>query len=163
MEVPVPQGFQLIREVVSLSGERQAEVDGIPSATRRWSDVGPFLIAEQRQFTAQANAPAYSGDPTSMITPSLARRTSIGSERTSAMFDIVGQRRASQGRLRLMLSGSSPTTSLSADQLLERFAAGSARQRRSLIRSVESRARDLAEWGPDVMRPFDPSGHWAAG
>ncbi len=63
-----------------------------------------------------------------------------------------------------MLSGSSPTTSLTADQLIDRFAAGSARQRRSLIRTVESRASDLAELGPDVMGPFDPSGDdWAAG
>lgn len=63
-----------------------------------------------------------------------------------------------------MLSGPSPSTVLSADQLLQRFAQGSVRQRRSLIRTVEQRASDLAGLGPDLMAAFDPSGDdWAAG
>ena len=63
-----------------------------------------------------------------------------------------------------MLSRSSPTTSPSAEQLLDRFASGSVRQRRSLIPTVESRAGDLAELGPSLLRPFDPDGDdWAAG
>ena len=57
-----------------------------------------------------------------------------------------------------MLSRSSPTTSPSAEQLLDRFASGSVRQRRSLISTVESRAADLAELGPSLLRPFDPDG-----
>lgn len=63
-----------------------------------------------------------------------------------------------------MLSGSSPTTSLSAEQLLDRFAAGSARQRRSLISSIESRASDLAALGSSLLARFDPRGDdWAPG
>ena len=63
-----------------------------------------------------------------------------------------------------MLSGSSPSTTLSAEQLLERFAAGNPRQRRNLLRSVESRAAELAELGSALFQPFDPSGDdWAAG
>ena len=63
-----------------------------------------------------------------------------------------------------MLSGSSPTTTLSAEQLLDRFATGSARQRRNLIRSIESRVDELAALGPALFQPFDPGGDdWAIG
>ena len=80
------------------------------------------------------------------------------------MPDIVGQRRTSQGRLQSMLSGSSPATSLSPDQLLERFATGNPRQRRSLIKTVEARIGDLVELGDALLAPFDRAGDdWAAG
>jgi len=63
-----------------------------------------------------------------------------------------------------MLSGSSPSTSLSADQLLERFSSGSPRQRRALIPTLEARAADLAALGTAAMAPFDPKGDaWEAG
>ena len=63
-----------------------------------------------------------------------------------------------------MLSGSSPTTTLSAEQLLDRFATGSPRQRRNLIRSIESRVDELAALGPALFQPFDPGGDdWAVG
>ena len=63
-----------------------------------------------------------------------------------------------------MLSGSSPTTTLSAEQLLDRFATGSARQRRNLIGSIESRVDELAALGPALFQPFDPGGDdWAVG
>ena len=63
-----------------------------------------------------------------------------------------------------MLSGSSPTTTLSAEQLLDRFATGSARQRRNLIRSIESRVDELAALGPALFQPLDPGGDdWAVG
>ena len=63
-----------------------------------------------------------------------------------------------------MLSGSSPATSLSPDQLLERFATGNPRQRRSLIKTVEARIGDLVELGDALLAPFDRAGDdWAAG
>lgn len=63
-----------------------------------------------------------------------------------------------------MLSGSSPTSVLSAEQLLERFVEGNARQRRSLIRSVESRADELLQLGDGLLERFDrTSDDWAAG
>ncbi|MGB1415924.1 MAG: GUN4 domain-containing protein [Synechococcus sp.] len=63
-----------------------------------------------------------------------------------------------------MLSGSSPSTTLSPEQLLDRFATGSPRQRRNLIRSVESRIDELAALGPALLEPFDPKGDdWAVG
>ena len=63
-----------------------------------------------------------------------------------------------------MLSGSSPATSLSADQLLERFATGNPRQRRSLIKTVEARIADLEGLGDGLLAPFDRAGDdWAAG
>lgn len=63
-----------------------------------------------------------------------------------------------------MLSGSSPSTTLSPEQLLERFATGSPRQRRNLIRSIESRVHELAALGPALLAPFDPTGdNWAVG
>ena len=63
-----------------------------------------------------------------------------------------------------MLSGSSPSTAISAEQLLDRFSTGTARQRRSLIRTVESRVSDLAPLEDRLLAPFDPAGDdWAAG
>ena len=63
-----------------------------------------------------------------------------------------------------MLSGSSPSSALSAEQLLDRFAKGNLRQRRNLIKTIELRASDLAALGSDLLKPFDPRGDdWAAG
>ncbi|WP_038557189.1 GUN4 domain-containing protein [Synechococcus sp. KORDI-52] len=63
-----------------------------------------------------------------------------------------------------MLSGSTPATKLSIDQLLDRFAKGTPRQRRPLIKQIESRAQELARVGPDLLSGFDPAGDdWAAG
>ena len=63
-----------------------------------------------------------------------------------------------------MLSGSSPAPSLSPDQLLERFATGNPRQRRSLIKTVEARIGDLEALGDGLLEPFDRAGDdWAAG
>ncbi len=63
-----------------------------------------------------------------------------------------------------MLSGSSPTTSLSVESLIERFAAGNPRQRRSLIKTIESRVDDLVTLDVSNLLPFDPKGDdWAPG
>ena len=63
-----------------------------------------------------------------------------------------------------MLSGLSSTPSLTVEQLLERFRTGSARQRRSLIPTVEKRAEELASLGSAALAGFDPKGDdWAAG
>ena len=63
-----------------------------------------------------------------------------------------------------MLSGSTPATKVSVDQLLDRFAKGTPRQRRPLIKQIETRAEELAAVGPDLLSVFDPDGDdWAAG
>ena len=63
-----------------------------------------------------------------------------------------------------MLSGSTPATKLSVDQLLDRFAKGTPRQRRPLIKQIETRAEELAAVGPELLSGFDPAGDdWAAG
>ena len=63
-----------------------------------------------------------------------------------------------------MLSGPSPATSLSPDQLLERFATGNPRQRRSLIKTIEARIGELESLGNALLEPFDRAGDdWAAG
>ena len=63
-----------------------------------------------------------------------------------------------------MLSGSTPATKLSVDQLLDRFAKGTPRQRRPLIKQVEARSEDIAAVGSDLLSGFDPAGDdWAAG
>ena len=63
-----------------------------------------------------------------------------------------------------MLSGSSPTTSLSVEMLIERFAAGNPRQRRPLIKTIESRVDDLVTLDASELLPFDPKGDdWAPG
>lgn len=63
-----------------------------------------------------------------------------------------------------MLSGITPKNPLNADQLLDRFATGTNRQRRTLVKTIESRLDDLIDLGPDLLKPFDPNGDdWAAG
>ncbi|BEV36355.1 GUN4 domain-containing protein [Synechococcus sp. M16CYN] len=63
-----------------------------------------------------------------------------------------------------MLSGSTPAPNLSIDLLLELLVTGSARQRRSLIKTIQARVDDLAKLGPSVLDPFDPNGDdWAPG
>ena len=56
-----------------------------------------------------------------------------------------------------MLSGTTPTNPLKADQLLERFATGTGRQRRTLVKTIETRLDDLIDLGPDLLKPFDPT------
>ena len=74
---------------------------------------------------------------------------------------LIGQRRANQADNHAFWS--SPA-SLSPDQLLERFATGNPRQRRSLIKTVEARIGDLEGLGDGLLAPFDRSGDdWAAG
>ena len=63
-----------------------------------------------------------------------------------------------------MLSGITPTNPLNADQLLDRFATGTNRQRRTLVKTIESRLDDLIDLGTDLLKPFDANGDdWAAG
>ena len=63
-----------------------------------------------------------------------------------------------------MLSGSSPTTSLSVEMLIERFAVGNPRQRRPLIMTIASRVDDLVTLDASELLPFDPKGDdWAPG
>ncbi len=63
-----------------------------------------------------------------------------------------------------MLSGSTPATTQSAEQLLDRFAKGSARQRRPFIKTIPSRIDDLLSLGESLLMPFDPNGDdWAPG
>ena len=63
-----------------------------------------------------------------------------------------------------MLSGSTPATKVSVDQLLDRFAKGTPRQRRPLIKQIEARAEELAVVGADLLSCFDPAGDdWAPG
>ena len=63
-----------------------------------------------------------------------------------------------------MLSGTTPTTTASPEQLLERFVNGSPRQRRPLIKTLEARSSDLVSLGSDVLEPFDRLGcDWGAG
>ena len=63
-----------------------------------------------------------------------------------------------------MLSGSTPTTTSTPEQLIDRLANGSPRQRRSLIKSLESRSADLVSLGSDALAPFDrKASDWAPG
>ena len=63
-----------------------------------------------------------------------------------------------------MLSGSTPTTAATPEQLLERFVKGTPRQRRPLIKTLDSRVSDLIGLGRSVLEPFDPSAcDWAPG
>ena len=67
-------------------------------------------------------------------------------------------------RLSSMLSGSSPTTDLNAEQLLEQFVQGNSRQRRNLIQALESRIDEIASIGNKIFEGLDPrSDDWAAG
>jgi len=63
-----------------------------------------------------------------------------------------------------MLSGPPVTTTVSADQLLERFLSASARQRRSLLSQVLQRSAELRPLIPDQLDRLDATGDdWAAG
>jgi len=63
-----------------------------------------------------------------------------------------------------MLSGSPVSRRIAADQLLERFSAGSARARRSLIASLEERRTELLPLIEERLDGFDATGDdWAAG
>lgn len=63
-----------------------------------------------------------------------------------------------------MLSGSPVTRRVAADQLLERFLSGSARQRRGLISSLEERREELAGLIEERLDVFDATAEdWAAG
>lgn len=63
-----------------------------------------------------------------------------------------------------MLSGRTPTQDLSIDKLLDRFANGSARQRRSTAASLEKASDALAAVAADALNAYDPSGDdWGAG
>jgi hypothetical protein len=63
-----------------------------------------------------------------------------------------------------MLSGSPVSRRIAADQLLERFSAGSARARRSLIANLEERRSELLPLIEERLDGFDATGDdWAAG
>jgi hypothetical protein len=63
-----------------------------------------------------------------------------------------------------MLSGSSVSRSLAADQLLERFLTGSPRQRRNLVANVQLRLVELLPLIEDRLDGFDATGEdWACG
>ena len=63
-----------------------------------------------------------------------------------------------------MLSGPPVTTTASADQLLERFLAGSPRQRRSLLAQLLQRATEIRPLAAEQLDRLDATGDdWAAG
>jgi hypothetical protein len=63
-----------------------------------------------------------------------------------------------------MLSGSSVSTSLAADQLLERFLTGTPRQRRSLVATIQLRLAELLPLIDDRLDGFDATADdWASG
>ena len=63
-----------------------------------------------------------------------------------------------------MLSGPPVTATASADQLLERFLAGSARQRRSLLSQLLQRSQEMRPLMADQLDRLDATGDdWAAG
>jgi len=63
-----------------------------------------------------------------------------------------------------MLSGPPVTGDVAAETLLERFLAGSARQRRSLLSQLEQRTAELLPLIPNALERLDPSGDdWAGG
>jgi GUN4-like len=63
-----------------------------------------------------------------------------------------------------MLSGSPVTTTASADQLLERFLSGSARQRRTLLAQLLQRSQEIRPLAADQLDRLDATGDdWAAG
>jgi hypothetical protein len=63
-----------------------------------------------------------------------------------------------------MLSGPPVTSTVRADQLLERFLSGSLRQRRSLLELIEQRRDELLPLIPDQLDRLDATGDdWAAG
>lgn len=63
-----------------------------------------------------------------------------------------------------MLSGPPVSSTLRADQLLERFLAAAPRQRRTLLRQLEQRRAELLPLLPDQLDRLNPTGDdWAAG
>jgi hypothetical protein len=63
-----------------------------------------------------------------------------------------------------MLSGPPVSSTVDAEQLLERFLAGSARQRRSLLGPLQQAGSDLLDRIPDRLDRLDATGDdWAAG
>jgi hypothetical protein len=63
-----------------------------------------------------------------------------------------------------MLSGPPVSSGVDAEQLLDRFLAGSARQRRSLLAALDQARPALIPLIPDRLERLDPSGDdWAAG
>lgn len=63
-----------------------------------------------------------------------------------------------------MLSGPPVTRTARADQLLDRFLAGSTRQRRSLLPQLEEHLSELLPLLPDCLDRLNPTGEdWAAG
>jgi len=63
-----------------------------------------------------------------------------------------------------MLSGPPVTTTVSAEQLLERFLAANPRQRRTLLAQVQQRAAELRPLLPEQIDRLDATGDdWAAG
>ena len=63
-----------------------------------------------------------------------------------------------------MLSGPPVTTTVSAEQLLERFLAANPRQRRTLLSQVQQRAAELRPLLPEQIDRLDATGDdWAAG
>ena len=63
-----------------------------------------------------------------------------------------------------MLSGPPVTATASADQLLERFLTGNARQRRSLLAQFLQRSQEIRPLMADQLDRLDATGDdWAAG
>jgi hypothetical protein len=63
-----------------------------------------------------------------------------------------------------MLSGPPVSSTLRADQLLERFLTAAPRQRRSMLRQLEQRRSELLPLLPDQLDRLDPTGDdWAPG
>lgn len=63
-----------------------------------------------------------------------------------------------------MLSGSPVTRRVTADQLLDRFIAGSVRQRRQLVAELKQRQAEITPLIEDRLDGFDPTAEdWAAG
>jgi hypothetical protein len=76
----------------------------------------------------------------------------------------VDERWPRSGWLNVMLSGPSASTTISAEQLLDRFLTSSQRQRRSLLPQLESRAAELRPLLIDSLGHLDACGDdWVAG
>ena len=63
-----------------------------------------------------------------------------------------------------MLSGRPPSTQLDVDQLLDRLATGSARQKRSTAAALEKAADALKSKAPQALKEYSRDGDdWGAG
>ncbi len=63
-----------------------------------------------------------------------------------------------------MLSANTNSSNISIEELLSQFSTGSARKRRGLISSIETRVDDICSLGSKAFSSFDPAGDdWAAG